>query len=132
MQDQFFLTIAHHLYLNKDERYLLAADGGQVDTMGICVPVLVRGVTTSEPAAEVVCRYRVRSGGVSDPVVRITETGFDLDLPAVPDLRDPKDGGCQFLYLTHQGDCRQDDRKTVVISYFNLYDLSVLADYRNG
>lgn len=121
MQEPVFLTISHNVFLNSDERDQLSAPGGQVETAGVCLPVWVRGKVTSEPAEEVVCRYRV----VNDPgePVGMADDGFTLRL-SDPAWREELAGG--GVYYSYQGAARSGEREVVIYNYVNIQDIGQL------
>lgn len=74
------LTISHYIYLTKEQRYALN-DGDEVEVVGICVPVWFDKGTTSEPAHEIFCKYKLTNPktGVN---IKQSEDGFVLVLPS--------------------------------------------------
>jgi hypothetical protein len=136
MQQPAFLTIAHNLFLTTEERYELRKPLTEVETIGICLPVWVNGMVTSEPAEEIYCRYRLRnftSPGID--VVFTNVDGFTISLgdKSIWDgIVDIKDGGCGSIYLSHQGKIVQNETEMLVIHYINIQDIAVLTKENNG
>ena len=85
---QYILTITHNIFLNDEQRELIAK-GESVEVTGVSLPVWIckdqknkRGFTT-EPALEVFCKYRLTN--VPRPkVVCRTQEGYQINLPQLP------------------------------------------------
>ncbi len=131
-----FLTIAHNLFPNRDERYGFSQENVEISMIGICLPVWVSGITTSEPAEEVYCRYKLRNYSVpGEQSVNINKDGFTINLAdkSLWDLiKDAKDGGSGSIYLTHQGSITNNGVEILVIHYINIQDISVLTREKNA
>jgi hypothetical protein len=131
-----FLTIAHNLFPNRDERYGFAEENVEIGMVGICLPVWVSGVVTSEPAEEVYCRYRLRNYLTpGEQSVHMTPDGFTISLADKSlwdSIKDVKDGGSGSIYLTHQGNLTNNGVEILVIHYINIQDISVLTREKNG
>jgi hypothetical protein len=131
-----FLTIAHNLFLSKNERYSFSDDNVEISMVGICLPVWVSGANTSEPAEEVYCCYRLRNyiiGG--EESVSMTKDGFTISLADKSfreSIKDVKDGGSGSIYLTHQGKLINNGIEIVVIHYINIQDMKVLTREKNA
>ena len=136
MSQPSFLTIAHNLFLSKEERYELEKPLIEIETIGICLPVWVNGMVTSEPAEEIYCRYRLRN--FSSPGIDAVFTnndGFTISLgdkSIWEGLVDVKDGGGGSIYLSHQGKIIQNETEMLVIHYINIQDIAVLTKENNG
>jgi len=135
-QTEALLTIAHNLFLTKEERYRMKTSLMEVDTVGIALPVWVHGTMTSEPAEEIYCRYKVRnfaSPGID--AVYMNNEGFVLSLgdkSLWESVLDVKDGGCGSIYLSHQGVIVNNQTEMLVIHYINIQDISVLSREKSG
>lgn len=81
-KDRLVLHVLHEIFLTREERYRLVA-GETVETVGISVPVWAYRTLTSEPAAEVFCRY-VLTNRPGQPDVTVFEEGYLINLPQVP------------------------------------------------
>ena len=131
-----FLTIAHNLFPNREERYRLREPNTEVDTVGICLPVWVSGVVTSEPAEEIYCRYRLRNYTTAGTEsVHTTDDGYTISLgdkTLWDSILDSKDGGSGSIYLTHQGKLVKNEIEMLVIHYINIQDIGVLIKEKNG
>jgi hypothetical protein len=131
-----FLTIAHNLFLTKEERYMMKNPLSEVETVGICLPVWVNGPVTSEPAEEVFCKYKLRnfaSPGID--AVHMNQDGFVLSLGGKSlweSILDVKDGGSGSIYLSHQSKLVNNEIEMLVIHYINIQDMTVLTKDRSG
>jgi hypothetical protein len=130
-----FLTIAHNLFPSRDERYGFSQDNVEISMVGICLPVWVSGMATSEPAEEVYCRYRLRNYLTpGEESVKMTSDGFAISLgdkSLWDSIKDVKDGGSGSIYLTHQGKLVS-NVEILVIHYINIQDISVLTREKNA
>jgi len=135
-QQSAFLTIAHNLFLTKEERYKLKTPLSEIETVGICLPVWVSGSFTSEPAEEIYCQYKLRnfaSPGID--AVHMNNNGFILSLgdkSLWESILDIKDGGSGSIYLSHQGKIVNNDVEMLAIHYINIQDMSVLTKESSG
>lgn len=131
-----FITIAHNIFLNSFERYGLREENVEIDTVGICLPVWVNGSSTSEPAEEVYCRYRLRNYSPPEAdAVSVQKDGFCISLGdknSWHGLLDMKDGGSRSIYLSHQSTMTNNEVQMLVIHYINIQDISVLTKERSG
>lgn len=136
ISDKVLLTIAHNIFLTKEERYLLKSPLTEVETVGICLPVWASGSFTSEPAEEVYCKYKLRnfaSPGID--AVFVNHTGFTLSLgdkSLWDSVVDVKDGGCGSIYLSHQSKITNNDIEVLVIHYINIQDMTILDKEARG
>lgn len=126
-----FLTIAHNLFPTREERYGFEGENTEISMVGICLPVWVSGIATSEPAEEVYCRYRLRNYLTpGEESVHMTADGFTISLADKSlwgSVKDVKDGGSGSIYLTHQGKLVNNGAEVLVIHYINIQDISVLT-----
>lgn len=124
-----FLTISHILFLNREERYKMSIPMTELDTIGICLPVWVKGTVTSEPAEEIFCHYKLRNfltSGIDS--VYSTDSGFILSLDKVwEDLLDIKDGGAKSIYLTYHSKIKNEFS---VINYIKIEDIEGIKSGR--
>jgi hypothetical protein len=101
------LTVSHHLYLTKEQRYELN-QGKEIKTVGVCVPVWFQKGNTSEPAQEIFCKYKIYNPKTGANIKQDDE-GFDIEgegkiaiqkkIGTSENLLDYKDGGeskCDF------------------------------------
>lgn len=73
------LTISHHLYLTREERYALH-EGKKIKVIGVNIPVWADQGLTSEPAQEVFCLYDLHPNG-NEKLVSPTKEGYRIILP---------------------------------------------------
>ena len=73
------LTIAHNIFLTREERYALHA-GNTIDVVGVSIPVWFDKNVTSEPAREVFCRYVLQNDPLESST-RIITDGYQIPLP---------------------------------------------------
>jgi hypothetical protein len=75
------LTVSHHLYLTKEQRYELN-QGKEIKTVGVCVPVWFQKGNTSEPAQEIFCKYKIYNpkNGAN---IKQDDEGFEIWMPSI-------------------------------------------------
>lgn len=133
MADSIFLTIAHNIYLSREERYKLNEPEAELSIIGITLPVWVRNSFTSEPADEVISKYVIKTHS-TDPnveMVSMSNDGFTIYLTRKEDiqsLRDRKDGGLASIYITYQTKINRNEQEVLVINYINIQDISALGE----
>lgn len=73
------LSISHHLYLTRDERYSLI-EGKTVNIVGVSVPVWIKdqGIST-EPAVEVFCNYELTNSKRAP--ISFKKDGYRINVP---------------------------------------------------
>ena len=78
------LSISHHVYLTKEQRYALIEEG-KVDTVGVSVPVWIKnnGMST-EPAVEVFCNYELTNVIQKSPI-HFRANGYVINMPQKPE-----------------------------------------------
>lgn len=81
------LTISHYIYLSKEERYKLHV-GEKVDVIGFCVPVWFKKGSTSEPAKEIFCKYKLTNENLKKIIFE--NDGYSINLPQSEKEDDPK------------------------------------------
>lgn len=83
------LSIAHQIFLNKEQRYALA-EGNPVEVIAPSVPVWFYKGSTSEPATEVFCRYLLTNNPKAPPV-NFSKDGYHINVPQIPeDYKEPE------------------------------------------
>lgn len=147
------LTLAHSLFLTKEERYSLHA-GKTLNIIGICVPVWFYKGTTSEPAQEVFCRYEV-TNAPPDKLIAKTHEGFVINLPQKTEpsdafkslpikildalgvtannptsekLLDIKDGGSELLEFQQYNTMRKNKKSVKIIHYVDVRPIEKLLE----
>jgi hypothetical protein len=78
------LSIAHHVFLTRDERYALH-NKEIIKTIGVSLPIWFCKGSTSEPGEEVFCEYILTNEEKkeADSVI-IADTGYKINIPQVP------------------------------------------------
>lgn len=132
MNDNIFLTIAHNIYLSREERYKFNEPNTELTIVGITLPVWVRNAYTSEPADEVISKYILRNYAEENvETVTLLNDGFIILIPskeAIQSLRDVKDGGNCSIYMTYQTKIKRKEQEVLVINYINIQDISALGE----
>lgn len=73
------LIVSHYIYLNRDERYTLF-NGNTVETVGVSVPVWFEKGSTSEPAREIFCKYKI-TNIKNHKIIKVLKDGYEINLP---------------------------------------------------
>jgi hypothetical protein len=81
-KNQIVLSISHHIYLTAEERYALH-DRKEIETTGVSLPVWFYRGTTSEPGAEVFCKYILKNEKAESTISNIVG-GYEINLPQLP------------------------------------------------
>ena len=81
------LSINHNIHLSREQRYRLH-NGGEVNVVGISIPVWHNKHKTSEPAKEVFCMYRLRNSKLEIPI-QILDDGYLIYMPNRPGQEKP-------------------------------------------
>jgi hypothetical protein len=83
------LSIAHHIFLTREQRYALH-DREKIRAIGVSLPVWFYKGATSEPGEEVFCDYLITNRKGEDissiklPVVN-TDPSYTINLPQIPE-----------------------------------------------
>lgn len=121
------LTIAHNIFMDREQRYaLVKADDASVEIAGICVPVWLRRGKTSEPAQEVFCQYKICNYG--DGII-VKDDGFEIQLASQKPksrLRDIADAGAESILFSQHGEITIDNKQYRVIHFVSILDISLL------
>jgi hypothetical protein len=141
------LTIAHYLYLNKEQRYKLHA-GETLEVVGISIPVWFHKGNTSEPAKELFCRYKLTNRPKSKTIMP-TEEGYCINLPQKLEsdkeenevydavnsqighsemLLDIKDGGSEYLEFRQYNKVEQENHSFNVVHFVEIKPNEILED----
>jgi hypothetical protein len=141
------ITVLHNIFLTREERYKLA-EGGDVEVVGVSVPVWFHRGKTTEPANEVFCKYRICNAPVSTPITNY-EDGYVMNLPqegevavaikptgeeipsAAPNpkmLRDIKDGGSGYMQFKQYTKVRKGRSIFNLLHFVEIKELEVLLD----
>lgn len=74
------LTVQHHIFLTKEERYALHS-GEPQEVVGYSIPVWTYGEhINSEPAREIFCRYYLYNNKADIPI-KMLDDGYEIYLP---------------------------------------------------
>jgi len=83
------LAISHHIFLTKEQRQSLVK-GEELEAVGVSVPVWFEKGSTSEPAVEVFCQYKLTNQRDHFPIKRESR-GYTINMPQLPaDYKPPK------------------------------------------
>jgi hypothetical protein len=75
------LSIAHHIFLDKNERYQLH-ERRSVEVIGVSLPIWFHKGSTSEPGEEVFCKYYLTNKEImSESVKPLGNEGYIMNLP---------------------------------------------------
>lgn len=83
------LTVSHYIYLTKEQRYDLHAKK-EIETTGVSVPVWFHKGSTSEPAKEIFCKYKLTNGNDNKIITKMNE-GYVINLPQKIEKEDVTD-----------------------------------------
>lgn len=111
------LTIAHNIFLTKEERYNLYK-GDTIELVGTSVPIWYYNTKTSEPGAEVFCKYKLIPTD-DKTYVSYKKDGYEILLPksfhitvdnvekenpiTIRNILDLKDGGIEWIAFRQFG-----------------------------
>ena len=73
------LTISHHIFLTKDQRYALAK-GVSIGVVGVSVPVKAKKGVRPKTAEEVFCKYFLNNCRSAENVTA-SKNGYDIHIP---------------------------------------------------
>lgn len=141
------LTISHYIYLTKEERYKLH-EGQPLEVIGVSVPVWFHKGTTSEPAQEMFCRYRLTNSQPNRAIIPFEE-GYSINIPQKLDVKAPahiqeamgsleigtserlldsEDGGSEWLEFRQYNKIQKDKRTFNVVHFVEIKPVEVLVD----
>jgi hypothetical protein len=146
------LTISHYIYLSREERYKLHF-GESIDVTGISIPVWFHRGTTSEPAKEMFCKYKLTNEAINKTIISMEE-GYQINLPQnlelsgenVPKevqdvvsvklgtsgrLLDTKDGGSEWLEFRQYNKIKKDIHEFNVVHFVEIKPYELLQDTMN-
>jgi hypothetical protein len=127
-KDSIILTIAHNLYLTKLERNKLSENSDvEIETVGVTLPVWVKGAITSEPAEEIISRYKVRNYTSPEiESIHVTHDGFILGFDDESIWKPLKEDKSESIYFTHQGKITHKKKEITIINYINIQPIECL------
>lgn len=137
------LTISHYIYLSKDQRYNLHA-GQDIEAIGVSIPVWFHKGSTSEPAKEIFCKYKLTNENVNKVIVQMNE-GYVINLPqkvekeAVTEetpiftassdkLLDVEDNGAEYMEFRQYNKVKQGNNEFNVVHFVEIKTLETLSN----
>lgn len=138
------LTISHYIYLTKKQRYDLH-EGHEVNILGVSVPVWFDKGSTSEPAKEVFCKYKLTNEKLNQAIIA-NEEGYHINLPQKQDLSnqfdsvlnfkiptsdkllDTKDGGVESLEFRQYNKIHKDEYHFNVVHFVEIKPHELLLE----
>jgi len=128
------LIISHSIYLSKQERYDLALEKKPIDIIGVSLPVWFKKGSTSEPAEEIFCHYRLTNQN-PDYAIKSLNDGYQINIPNIPgenlsakNLLDIKDDGCAWLAFKQYNKVRRDRRNYAVLHCVEIKPIETLNE----
>lgn len=137
MSDNSMLTlhVHHNIFLTREERYALH-EGKELEVVGVSSPVWAFGISTSEPAKEVFCKYYLKNTKMDVPI-EIVKEGYVVDIPYRPEdnpctsenLLDVKDGGSKMMFYKEHNKVKTEDGQVMfIIHHVHLSDIEGLIE----
>ena len=146
------LTVSHYIYLSREQRYKLHS-GESLEVTGISVPVWFHRGTTSEPAKEMFCKYKLTNEAVNTAITTMDE-GYNINMPQkfelggenVPaevqevvvvqlgtseKLLDLQDGGSEWLEFRQYNKVQQGVHKFNIVHFVEIKPNELLQDTMN-
>ena len=138
------LTVAHNIFLTKEERYKLHA-GETIEVIGVSIPVWFKKGTTSEPAQEVFCLYKLMNEAGNRAIMQC-DGGYSVNLPQQTSEDDPssvklageiptsdrlldiKDGGSEWLEFRQYNKVHQGKLKFNVVHFVEIKPIELLQE----
>lgn len=137
------LTISHYIYLSKEQRYSLH-DGQEIEVVGVSIPVWFHKGSTSEPAKEIFCKYKLTNEKTNKVIVLMNE-GYVVNLPQkvekedVTDetpiftassekLLDVADNGSEHMEFRQYNKVKQGSREFNVVHFVEIKTLETLVN----
>jgi hypothetical protein len=125
------LTVSHYIYLTRDQRYRLHS-GEALEVVGISVPVWFDKGTTSEPAREIFCKYKLTNNPANKAITPYKE-GYNINLPQKTDSASPQkimtsskkmldinDGGSESLEFRQYNVIHTEENKFNVVHFVEI------------
>lgn len=124
------LTMSHHVFLTREQRYALQVPESEIDVIGTCCPVWIHnGRHLNKAPEEVFSKYTIRHcPKPEEQVITIADEGFAIKLsPGIPVyLTDVSDGGFAWIGITHKNVIEVEKKVVPIIHFLNVEDLEVL------
>ena len=74
------LCVSHNIFLTKEERYRLY-ESGNIEVVGVSIPVWFNKNETTEPAIEVFCKYYFQCNNKNfQKNIEIADDGYEINL----------------------------------------------------
>ena len=137
IKNQLYLTIAHNLFLTREQRYLIGqSDNTEINVIGASVPVwcnlsasfIGSSTQTDEPSQEVFCNYYI-SNRVSKELIQVLDDGYRIYLHSHKmrlRLLDLVDRGAECVIFSHHANITINEREYKVIHFISIHDESRL------
>ena len=126
------ITIAHHVFLTREQRYALAVPESEIEVIGCCSPVWIQsGKHLSDMLEEVFAKYRIKNCPEPEKnTISFMEEGFFIKIsPEMSGLiLDYEDGGQEFLSLTHKNVIYPEDKAVPIVHFLNMESINVLEE----
>lgn len=126
------LMVSHHVFLTKQQRYVLQVPESEIEVIGMCSPVwVIDGEHENKIAEEVFVKYRFRHCPEPEKhTLTFIPEGFMVKMsPNMPiHLLDISDGGSMSLILTHKNFIIKNNQQVSVIHFLNTEDEHVLLE----
>lgn len=100
------LSISHHIYLTREQRYALIE--GDINVMGVSIPVWIKnnGMST-EPAVEVLCNYELTNKNEKIPI-HFKADGYKINMPQLSEHEKEKPRLSDEIWRSFTPDERRD------------------------
>ena len=124
------LSIAHNIFLTKEQRYLLQNPGTEVKVLGVSIPYFNPRKKVSEPAEEVFVEYLIKCLEGADARFIFHHNYYELQLlPSMTkNLLDIKDDGIGCLIFANHSGFKQDKEVIHCIHYVSIQDEEILKE----
>lgn len=129
------LTISHHLFLTKDQRYKIADnDEFNIEVVGISNPVWcyvspkkADKILTDEPSQEIFCKYKIYSKSTSPIVAKKKKYHISLSKSNIRQhLKDKEDGGQEMLTFQHYSKIKLKEKFVRAVHFVIIKDIDEL------
>lgn len=129
------LSICHHLYLTKEQRYSFH-EGNNLEIIGISMPVWCHKNKTSEPASELFCEYKLINE-CKRIFIKPQNNGYEIiipppnnrlgeKMPNTLDLLDLRDGGIEQLSFRQTNKINKKGKVRNILHYVEIKDIEYL------
>jgi hypothetical protein len=124
------LSIAHNIFLTRDQRYHLTQVGTQVEVVGVSVPCFVKAKKTLETSEEIFVKYLLKCVELADTRFIFHHNYYEIQLAPnmAKKLLDIKDDGIECLIFANHSGLRKDDEIIHCIHYISIQDEKILLE----